>query len=248
MPAKAALLTLVLLPGFQGKADLCQPLLRALPQSQPVRVLELPGGVIQSYEDLDPWLDGALARSKDYVLVAESFSSELAIRHAARHPKHLKGLITLGGFACLASPRWLHPLASLVPSFTSPIISNPRRNLIFGPLSTPLSTPLDDAVVVKCMSHYSTACLRGRLHAIMKGDQRPLLSQITVPRLAIHGQQDQMVPRPAWQALVDSGFEGKLVTGPHALAYSSPKEVAAALGQFLKSLDSSTKVRKSNIK
>src|SRR6187549_3116764 len=99
MLAKAALISLVFLPGFHGTDSLWKPLLDALPAGTPYRCLTLPGRNIGTYADLDPWLKQSLSGEDNYVLVAESFSSELAIRHAASRPERLRGLVTLGGFS-----------------------------------------------------------------------------------------------------------------------------------------------------
>jgi len=94
---------LIVLPGLDGTGALTAPLGDTLRGSHDVEIISYPTNLTR-YEDIAPWLAPQLG-SRDYALVAESFSGPLAIAIAAERPQGLKALVLVASFA--RSPRRL---------------------------------------------------------------------------------------------------------------------------------------------
>jgi len=93
----------ILLPGLDGTGKLFSPLLKALPASVKVRVIDYPTQEIISYANLIDYVIERLPTDHDFMLVGESFSGPLAYMIAQRNLSHLKALIFVASF--LHSPR-----------------------------------------------------------------------------------------------------------------------------------------------
>jgi pimeloyl-[acyl-carrier protein] methyl ester esterase len=93
-------LKLLLLPGMDGTGELFSEFVRLLPDWIEPRVMSYPSGQRLSYEQLLPVLRTALPSDKPFVILAESFSTPLAVRLAAETPKGLRALVLCAGFIC----------------------------------------------------------------------------------------------------------------------------------------------------
>ena len=93
-------LRLVLLPGMDGTGELFADFLTALPSWIVPEVIRYPTDRNLSYAQLQAELRPVLSRSGPFVLLAESFSSPLAVRLAADAPSGLRGLVLCAGFVC----------------------------------------------------------------------------------------------------------------------------------------------------
>src|ERR1700756_6048956 len=90
---------LVLLPGMYGTGELFKDFMSALPADFWSTALCYPNDVCLSYSDLLRLVQFSVEGSEPYVIVAESFSTPLAIQFAATNPPSLKGLVLSAGFA-----------------------------------------------------------------------------------------------------------------------------------------------------
>ena len=70
---------LVLLPGLDGAGELFADFVAALPEACTATVVAYPADKFLSYRDLRPFVSAAVPKSERFVLVAESFSTPLAI-------------------------------------------------------------------------------------------------------------------------------------------------------------------------
>jgi pimeloyl-[acyl-carrier protein] methyl ester esterase len=118
---------LVLLPGMDGTGRLFDEFIRALPNSFPATTVPYPTDRYLSYSQLEELVRAACPKSEPFVLLAESFSTPLAIRLAAAKPANLAGLVLCTGFATGPLRRWQGRIASLAASF---IFRNPVSNLM----------------------------------------------------------------------------------------------------------------------
>src|SRR5246127_2978139 len=125
---------LVLLPGMYGTGDLFADFANAISGSFAAQIIEYPNDVCLSYTELLGLVRSVLPASEPYVIVAESFSTPLAIQFAETNPPSLKGLVLSAGFA--TSPvrgflRFLTPfLAPLLTYF--PVNEFGARLMLFG--------------------------------------------------------------------------------------------------------------------
>jgi pimeloyl-[acyl-carrier protein] methyl ester esterase len=86
-------LKLVLLPGTDGTGELFRPLIERLPREIECVPVRYPGDRWMSYLDLAGFVACQCPASGPFVLVAESFSTPLAIQIAATRPENLVGLV-----------------------------------------------------------------------------------------------------------------------------------------------------------
>ena len=96
--ADRSTLKLVLLPGMDGTGELFAGFLKALPEWIHPEVVGYPRREHLSLTDLLLTVRSALPKSEPFVILAESFSTPIAIRHAAEAPPNFKALIICAGF------------------------------------------------------------------------------------------------------------------------------------------------------
>jgi pimeloyl-[acyl-carrier protein] methyl ester esterase len=104
---------LVLLPGMDGTGNLFADFVEALPDTFEVEVVHYPNNVCLSYTELMTFVQSAAPPSEPFVLVAESFSTPLAIQYAATNPPDLRGLVICAGFVTTPLQGWRRFLARL---------------------------------------------------------------------------------------------------------------------------------------
>ena len=96
---------LVLLPGLDGTGELFGDFIAALPKSWTTTTVTYPADRFLPYTDLRPFVGAAIPQRERFVLVAESFSTPLAVWYAATNPPNLAAVVICAGF--VESPvRW----------------------------------------------------------------------------------------------------------------------------------------------
>ena len=90
---------LILLPGMHGTGELFSEFMRMMSEPKHIEALQYPPDVGPSYPQSLAVVQAFVPESGPYFLLAESFSTPLAIQFAATHPQNLKGLILAAGFA-----------------------------------------------------------------------------------------------------------------------------------------------------
>jgi pimeloyl-ACP methyl ester carboxylesterase len=107
-------LKLVLLPGMDGTGSLFADFVDALPKSFNAVTVRYPTEQCLSYSDLEDLVRAACPISGPFVLLAESFSTPLAIKYAATNPNNLEGVVLCAGFATSPVRGWRRFLGSLL--------------------------------------------------------------------------------------------------------------------------------------
>lgn len=225
---------LVLLPGLDGTGDLFRNFLEELPRGYRRSVVRY-SSHLSSYTDLAPVVRAAIPKDPPYVLLAESFSTPLAIQIASTHPGSLRGLILCAGFASSPVPAMLRPAASLVAPWL--ISSGWREWVVRGCLVGP-DAPIDLVhQVQQAVRQVPSQVMVDRLRAVLRSDVRNELRQIRVPILCLQASRDRLVG-PAWARetlALAQREESKLVVidGPHLLLQRQPGPCVDALADFL---------------
>jgi pimeloyl-ACP methyl ester carboxylesterase len=227
---------IVLLPGMDGTGELLFDFSHALPRQMRKEIPTYPKDRVLPYEDLIKLVRSICQDSEPFVLLAESFSTPLAIQIAAERPKNLKALILCVGFA--SSPargfeRWLWWI--LAPSLmrAAPPDSVIRSLLIGAEAPEPLV-----AAVRKAISSVRSNVLAARLRAILECDVRSSLGQVNVPTLYLQARHDRLVKPRCLEEIrrVRPDIETATVDGPHLLLLREPQKAAAIVGGFLECL------------
>jgi pimeloyl-[acyl-carrier protein] methyl ester esterase len=234
------IMRLVLLPGMDGTGELFKAFLNAIESSLATTTVRYPNHIILSYDELMAYVGSAIPSSEPFVLLAESFSTPLAIRCAASNPPNLKALVICAGFVC--SP--VTGLRRLAASHLAPLL------IRFGP-SNFLSSFLLKLLLVgqraapsllneirAAISSARPEVLSARLQAILCCDVRSALGQIRVPILYIQAGGDRLVPPAHLKEIrrIQPSTEPAIIDGPHLILQREPRRVAEVVKRFVSQL------------
>jgi len=198
-----------------------------------VKVVGYPGNLYLSYADLLPVVHAAVPPSELFVLLAESFSTPLAIQYAATKPANLKGIILCAGFSTSPVRGWKRLLATFLAPilFRLPLPDFANRHWLVGPGAT--SAIL--AAVRAAISRVQPKVLSARLRAILACDVRTALSQVTLPILYIEARQDRLVPVSCLEEILQINPRAVVVSidGPHLILQREPQKAADVVNLFI---------------
>ena len=231
---------LVLLPGMDGTGELFKPFLNAIESSWATTTVRYPNHVILSYDELMAYVGSAIPPSEPFVLLAESFSTPLAIRCAASNPRNLKALVICAGFVC--SP--VTGLGRFAASHLAPLLvrfgrSNFLSNFWLEPLLAGQgAAPILLSELRSAISSVRPEVLSARLRAILSCDVRPALGQIGVPILYIQARGDRLIPRAHLKEIrrIQPRTEPAIIDGPHLILQRKPRQVAQLVERFIRQL------------
>ena len=209
------------------------PFLPVLPEGIRATVVSYPDDNSLGYDELLPLVDGS-APDEPYVVLGESFSGPLALRHAAARPAGLRAVILVATFGRNPTPWGTAPLLSALGSL--PFRARASK-LAIRWLLTGFDAPggvvdevvaVSRAVVPRVMSF--------RLQEVIAVDVRDQLPAITVPVLYLLGTRDRIVGRRGLRGLAE-GLEDLQVVeidAPHLLLQSHPAQAYEAIAWFLR--------------
>lgn len=224
------------MPGMDGTGDLFREFVGFLPQSCEVLIVQYPTKEALPYAMLEGLARAACSGTVPFVLVAESFSTPLALRLAASNPPGLRGMVLCAGFATTPVKVWgriLFPLlAALV--FHFPLPTFVAKRWLVGP-TAPQS--LLDAVR-KAVSLVEPEVMASRLRAVLACDVREAASQIDVPVLYIRATRDRLVDSLAMEELrqLNPRMAVTELEGPHLLLQREPQRTATVVLNFFREL------------
>jgi pimeloyl-ACP methyl ester carboxylesterase len=226
---------LVLLPGLDGTGELFVDFVAALPESWTATVVAYPTDRFLSYADLRSFVTAAVPESERFVLVAESFSTPLAISYASTNPPNLVAAIICSGF--VGSPvRW----PGIVKAVAKPWLFRlklPRtiaEYFLLGPHAAPgLLEQLRQA-----LRGVSPDVLSGRVREVLDCDARDDLRRTTIPLLYLEATNDRLLSSSCKEEFShirpDVLFES--VPAPHLVLQREPKKAATIITNFINDL------------
>ncbi len=227
---------LILLPGMDGTGNLYTNFIEALPDVFKTEVLRYPTDHFLSYEQLARFVGAGTSIAEPFVLVAESFSTPLAIQLAATKPPTLRGIVICAGFITSPVSGWLRPLCSLLSQimFHSALPEFAAKYLLVGPnASRSLLVALRSAV-----SSVKPQVLSARLRAVLKCDARAELEQVAVPILYLQAEYDRLVGESCFKEIqrIRPKAAVTVIAGPHLLFQSEPQKTADCVMEFAQKL------------
>jgi pimeloyl-[acyl-carrier protein] methyl ester esterase len=228
-------LKLVLLPGMDGTGELFAGLVEALPDWIHPEVVAYPRREHLSVADLLLTVRSALPESEPFAILAESFSTSIAIRLAAEAPPNLKALIVCAGFieSPIRTPLrfFLSLLAPILLRFPLPAFA--IKALLVGKDASIGLIQSTRATI----SSVSPAVLLGRLREILMCDEAARLAMVAAPILYIRANQDALVGPECLDAIrrVKPSVTVAQIDGPHFILQRKPTAVVEALTAFLES-------------
>ena len=222
-------MSLVLLPGLDGTGELFGPITRQNWGKMMPLILPLPQSGPQDYESL---ADTLLPKLPDgqLVLLAESFSTPLALELANRLGNRVRALVLTAGF-CSAPHApglgWL-PLRPLF-SVTPPAFF--LRKFLTG---EDADADLLDTLTGS-LRRTPAAVMAERLRVVFALREQDSPSTGTTPILLLQASQDRLIPWTAQSALErhlpDATVEW--IEGPHLLLQTRPAACHEAILRFL---------------
>lgn len=226
-------LTLLLLPGMDGTGELFADFVKLLPGWIEPHVVSYPRDQKLSYDQLLPTLKSALPSDERFVIVAESFSTPLAVRLAAETAKGLQALVLCAGF--VSPPR--HDMLSRFASILAPVLfafSLPERVCRHFLVGDTAPSSLVNAVRLT-VSTVAAGVLAHRLRSVLSCKVEHELRRVSVPLLYISGIEDKLVRRSSFQEIKKEKPDAQFasIEAPHLILQARPHEAVDALMCFL---------------
>jgi pimeloyl-[acyl-carrier protein] methyl ester esterase len=237
MPSDPPVRTFVLLPGMDGTGDLFAPFLAALPSSFGAIVATYPQDRNLTHPELITCARSFLPESDSYALLAESFSSPLAVQIAAEKPPNLKALVLCAGFVSSPMRGWMRRLLRLLGPPHSRLHLPPfllRRVLLGQDAPDSLLETVKGAITA-----IHPEVLHSRLQMTATCDARAELAQVSVPILYLQAGQDRIVPSRCLDEIRRIKPETASVTiqGPHLLLQREPQAAVHAMVDLISRLN-----------
>jgi pimeloyl-ACP methyl ester carboxylesterase len=227
---------MVLLPGMDGTGELFSEFMRMVPEPKHIDVLCYPTDASLSFSQLLRVVEAFVPATEHFVLLAESFSTPLAIQFAATNPPNLKGLILGAGF--VTSPirglriSFLSLIAPL--AFWLPLPKIAVSHFLVGP-NAPDSL---HAAIRAATQSVEPKILTARLRQVLTVDARFALGKVCVPILYIQATQDRLVGPSCLDeiAKIKPQIEVAQIEGPHLIIQREPQRCADVVTRFLDKL------------
>ncbi len=227
----------MLLPGLDGTGDPFQWFIQALPPAFDAKVVQYPTDDCLSEQELIGIIRSAFPALGPFVLLAESFSTPLAIRCAAEHPRNLKGLILCAGFAADPMSFWNGSAGARLAhlAFMLRIPAFAVKTWLLGAGAPPELV----RAVQKSVAKVRSRVLIDRLQQVASCNVISDLSKIQVPMLYLQATKDRLIPGRCLEEILEVKPEMEVVTvpGPHLLLQREPKRTAEVVTNFLLQLD-----------
>jgi pimeloyl-[acyl-carrier protein] methyl ester esterase len=227
---------LVLLPGMYGTGELFADFAGALPGEIAAQVVAYPNDRYLSYAQLLDLIRISVPASKPYAIVAESFSTTLAIQFAATHPPNLKGMVLSGGF--VTSP--IRGLMRSICLFLMPIMPYlPVPEFASGFMIFKSTAP--DSLQVRVRNAVASAeprVLMERARTVLTCNALEELSKVSVPMLYLQARHDRLVSAVCLEDIrrVKPEIEAVVLDGPHLLLQQMPQQTAEIVANFVRRL------------
>jgi pimeloyl-ACP methyl ester carboxylesterase len=229
---------LVLLPGMDGTGQLFAGFRAALPDTTSVLTIAYPANEFLSYFELRPYLSAAIPTGEPFVLVAESFSTPLALEYAASSPPNLVAVVICSGFVFKPISAWSQ-IAKMIARPWFFRLRLPRwiiEHFLVGPNASPALIER----LRRVLQSISPAVLSGRMREALNCDARNALAQTRVPIMYIQAAHDKLLAKSCVSDFKrikpDIFFER--VDGPHLLLQREPQKVADIILKFIQGMRS----------
>jgi pimeloyl-ACP methyl ester carboxylesterase len=229
---------LVLLPGLDGTGQLFANFVAALPDTFIATTVTYPADKFLSYTDLLPFVRSVVPTGERFIILAESFSSPIAIEYAASNPQNLAALVIVAGFVRKPVGRW-SPVAK---ALTNPWIFKPqmpRWLLEFALVGSdaPAALVQEFRRVVQLID---PAVLSGRAREALDCDMTLQLAQINVPLMYVQADHDRLLSESCVAGFkrIRPAISLAFVDRPHLVLQREPQQVADVVSKFTGDLKS----------
>jgi pimeloyl-[acyl-carrier protein] methyl ester esterase len=227
---------ILILPGVDGTGRLLLAFMDALPGLLHREIAIYPKDALLSYGQLASLVRENCKNSSPFVLLAESFSTPLAIRIAAENPSNLKGLLLCTGFA--RSP--LRGIQRLFARSLSPLLMQlPMPETAIRMWLAGRDAPSSLIIAVReTIASVRTAVLSSRLRAICDCDVREDLGKIEAPIFYLQARHDRLVGAHCLEEIrnIRPDVRAAVLDGPHFLLQREPHKAAQIVTHWIEEL------------
>jgi pimeloyl-[acyl-carrier protein] methyl ester esterase len=224
---------LVLLPGLDGTGELLVEFIAALPKSWTATTVIYPTDRFLSYKGLRPFVGAAAPQLERFVLVAESFSTPLAVWYAATNPPNLAAVVICAGFVGSPIYRWSGTVRALAKPWLFRL-KPPRTIVEYFLLGQNAPSDLLQKLR-RALQRVSPDVLSGRVQEVLDCDARDDLCQTTVPLLYLEATRDRLLSASCKKEFSnlkpDTLFRS--VPAPHLLLQREPQKAASIVVAFV---------------
>ena len=229
--------TLVLLPGLEGTGSLFADFVSQLPPALTVIIGKLPGPRFHPYSELVSYVTELVPREEKFVIVAESFSTPLAVKFAATRPPNLAGMVLCAGFITNPAGNWTL-LARVLTRRVVLRISPPSWFLEHFVIGNSASAALEVSFR-EALRSADPGILARRLRAVVDCDEREAFARTEIPVMYIQAECDRLVPEKCFKEIQRIRPDTLLVSipeAPHLVLQREPRKCADAVVQFIQGL------------
>lgn len=227
---------LVLLPGIYGTGELFADFMKALPKDFASTAPCYPNDVCLSYADLLRGVQYSASEYGSFVMLAESFSTPLAIQFASTNPPSLKGLILSAGFA--TSP--VRGVLQFITPFLAPLLSYLPVNEIGARVMVPGPMVPGSALarMRAAIASVKPEVLMDRVRSVVGCNVLEELRKIKVPMLYLQARRDSLVNPVCLEEMrrVKPEIEVVVMDGPHVLLQLRAQQAAEIVAEFVRRL------------
>jgi pimeloyl-ACP methyl ester carboxylesterase len=231
-------LTLLLLPGMDGTGALFADFVKLLPGWIEPVVVSYPRDRKLSYNQLSPIVESMVPSDVPFVILAESFSTPLAVRFAATAPARLQALVLCAGFVSPPRRGLLSHLARVFAPllFAFGLPESVCRQFLVG--NSAPQTLVDS--VRATVSRVSSGVLAHRLRSLLSCKTERELRSVSVPLLYVYGIEDRVVHRSSFEEIQQMKPDVLLasVEAPHLILQARPHEAVDVVLLFLQQVRS----------
>jgi pimeloyl-ACP methyl ester carboxylesterase len=222
---------------MDGTGELFADFIASIPDRFETTAVRYPGDRSLGYSELSSFVELAAPGTEPFVLVAESFSTPLAIQYAASNPPSLRALVICAGFASSPVKGWRRWIVSLLAPvlFAFPLPKFAARYWLVG--QNPSRSLL--ASIQRAVSSVKRQALVARLRSILACDVRRELDQIGVPILYVQAAQDRLVDAVCFEDIRNAKPQTVLtrIAAPHLVLQREPQKAAEAILRFIQDLE-----------
>jgi pimeloyl-[acyl-carrier protein] methyl ester esterase len=203
-----------------------------LPEDIEATIVRYPSDKTLSYSELQQLVQSVSPLAEPYVLLAESFSTPLAIARAASSGPNLKGLILCAGFAnnpVRPGLRWIVPLSPCF--FALPLSKFVVRRFLVGNDASPSLL----AAVRSAIASVQPRVLSNRLRSVASCDMRAELQRIAVPILCIQAGEDRLIGPSSLNEIrrLRPDAEIAVIAAAHLILQREPLQAAEIVANFI---------------
>jgi pimeloyl-[acyl-carrier protein] methyl ester esterase len=228
-----ALKHLVLLPGLDGTGQLFTEFLTALPHTLTATVVAYPTKRFLTYSELLQLVGAAVPKTEPFLLLAESYSTPIALKYAATKPSNLAAVILCAGFISTPIASW-SPLVKIVAKPWIFRLRPPRFVLEYFLIGQNAPPPLIQTLR-QTLQLVHPEVLSDRVREVLNCDVRIDLARTTVPIMYVRASQDRLLAASCHQEILRIRPDIVLeeIEAPHMLLQREPERGANLIAAFM---------------